>query len=187
VNDEAWARLTAVFVRYRTGDRAAAIEVYRPIAAALERFFAVRTGSVDDARDLTQATLLKMHLARDRYDAAQSLKTWVFTIASRALIDLWRAGKDKGPSAEAAADPDDLAGEFPSHGRILEYGDALAKALATLQPTDRTIVYLSGVEGLSMAEIAHALSISESAAKTRAHRSYVKLRALLGDEDHGRA
>jgi RNA polymerase sigma-70 factor (ECF subfamily) len=56
----------------------------------------------------------------------------------------------------------------------------LNKALAELKPIDRSIVYLYGVEGFSMAEIAQALSLTEGATKLRAHRAYHELRGLLG-------
>lgn len=182
-----WEKLSAAFVRYRRGDSAATEAVFAGIARPLERYFAVRTGSDEDARDLAQATLLKIHFARDRFDPARSLKTWVFTIASRILIDVWRGSKERATIGEAV-EPDDVAIDLPNHAELLEYSDALAQALAQLKPLDRSVVYLCGVEQMSIAEVAQAVDLTESAVKTRAHRAYARLRELLREEEtDGRA
>ena len=55
----------------------------------------------------------------------------------------------------------------------------LNNGLSALKPMDRSIVYLYGVEEFSMAEIAEIHSISEGAAKIRAHRAYQDLRKFL--------
>ena len=174
-----WATLTDWLLAYRSGDAAKARPLFEALTPVLRRYFLVRTGSREDADDLTQACLLKLHFARDRYDAEKALKTWVFTVASRCLIDHWRGGR------AAAGRVDEDPGEAPA-GALpvdvkLEYSEELAAALGQLKPVDRTIVYLYGVEELSMAEIARTVGLSEGATKVRAHRSYVKLRQLLGE------
>lgn len=55
----------------------------------------------------------------------------------------------------------------------------LNRALEGLKPLERSIVYLYGVEELSMAEIAKALGLTEGATKLRAHRAYQDLRKIL--------
>lgn len=141
----------------------------------------MRTGSNEDAADLAQACLLKLHFARDRYDPERSFKTWVFTVASRCLIDHWRSGKNhlKMDSLDGEGDAPELASPELPHDLRLEFNEELTLALGTLKPIDRTIVYLYGVEGLAMAEVAKTVGLSEAAVKVRAHRSYVKLRRLL--------
>ncbi len=61
----------------------------------------------------------------------------------------------------------------------LELTEDINQALLHLKPIDRSIVYLYGVEGFSMAEIAKTLSLTEGAVKLRAHRAYAELRKLL--------
>jgi RNA polymerase sigma-70 factor (ECF subfamily) len=172
-----WTELQSLFLRYRDGDAASTRPLFTAIQGALEGFFRVRLSSREDALDLTQATLLKVHLARDRFDAAQSLKTWVFTIARRCLIDHWRGADDE---IEPIADDFDPADSAISLDRRFQLNHDLAKALESLKPIDRMVVYLYGVEEMPMSEVASALGLTESAAKLRAHRSYKLLRPLLG-------
>lgn len=175
-----WDQLRVTFEAYRRGDQAAARAVFGEIERAVHGFYRARLGGGSpEVEDLTQVCLLKIHFGRDRFDATQSLKTWVFTIASRCLVDHWRK---LGKRQEASLDGE-LAEEIPEENLALdlrlEYHEGLERALSTLKPTDRSIVYLYGVEGLSMQEIAGAVGLSEGAVKVRAHRSYVKLREEL--------
>lgn len=172
-----WDSAVAHFLSYRnTGSVENYEALYQTLLPVLNRYFFSRTRSQETAEDLTQATLLKIHFSRDRFDPSQSFKTWLFTIASRTLIDLWRSHPaereiDTGES-ESIADSTDL------EGAVINQVD-LNVALKELKPIDSTIVYLYGVEGLSMAEIAKSLGMSENAVKLRAHRSYKRLRELI--------
>jgi RNA polymerase sigma-70 factor (ECF subfamily) len=179
-----WKPFEPLFGAYLAGDAAAARELFSAISKALRGYYRVRVGGAgrgpEDAEDLVQACLLKIHFARDRYDSSQSLKTWVFTIASRTLIDHWRGRSSEEELLEA---PGETSEEVPDEvlspeEKTLLHRD-LNQALATLKPIDRSIVYLYGVEGLSMAEIAATHSLTESAAKLRAHRAYKELRKVL--------
>lgn len=175
-----WDSLRTTFLAYRKGDQAAARLVFGEVEKALRGFYRARLGASSiEADDLTQICLLKLHFARDRFDGGQSLKTWVFTIATRCLIDHWRK---QGTRAEGSLDGElgeDIPEQNLPHDLKVEYHEGLEKAMATLKPTDRSIVYLYGVEGLSMQEIADTVGLTEGAVKVRAHRSYVKLREAL--------
>jgi RNA polymerase sigma-70 factor (ECF subfamily) len=133
-----------------------------------------------EAQDMTQTTLLKIHIGRNSYDSKFSLKTWVFTIAHRALIDHWRVGsKDKENLIEAPIDEEAHQLDGLNLEKLFEINDELQKALVKLKPLDRSIVYLYGVEGLSMNEIANIHATTEGSIKVRAHRAFHELRSLL--------
>jgi RNA polymerase sigma-70 factor, ECF subfamily len=186
-----WNEMERLFKAYLNLDAVATRQLFTLITKALEGFFRARmgagAGNVSDADDMVQATLLKIHFARDRFDPQQSLKTWVFTIASRSLIDHWRGaaqeaehfaqptGQDEDNPSEVDMAPSDL---LSPEQKTMLHGD-LNEALKKLKPTERSIVYLYGIEGLSMNEIAQALSLTESATKVRAHRAYVEMRKQL--------
>lgn len=168
-----WNRLQNLFEEYRNGNE----ECTQPLFSALEDillgFFRARMGNSSDYEDLTQVTLLKIHFARERFNQNQALKTWVFTIANRCLIDHWRGYK--------STEPIDTATEEVSYDIDIkaELTRDLNKALNTLKPIDRSIVYLYVVEEMTMQEIAKALGLTENAVKIRAHRSYAKMKEIL--------
>jgi RNA polymerase sigma-70 factor (ECF subfamily) len=181
-NQRKWKKLQFLFSKYLQNDASATGELFHGLMEALRGYFHVRIQSDEEAEDLLQTTLLKIHFARDRFDHNQSLKTWIFTIASRSLIDHWR-GYSSGHEG-GNQDFDEIIDSIPSQlldpAMKTELQRDLKKALEKLKPIDRSIVFLYVVEGFSMAEIGEALSITESAAKLRAHRAYKDLRSTLG-------
>jgi RNA polymerase sigma-70 factor, ECF subfamily len=181
----AWDELASAFQNYRCGDSTDTLRVFESLEKALIPFFMARLQSAELAEDLTQAALMKIHLARDAYDPGRSLKTWAFTIARNTLIDHWRGTDEESESLDEGLDSEDSPGlqiatadMDPERAALL--GQELKKSLASLKPMDRSIVYLSMVEGMSMAEIGEIWGLSEPATKVRAHRAYVELRKLLG-------
>jgi len=186
-NPTDWLQRQTQFLLYIDGQAEATRELFLSLMGVLKGYFEARIGRGGDAEDLVQATLLKIHFARDSFDRGQSLKTWVFTIASRTLIDHWRGSaheietirpSTEAPDAESLIDT--LPAEFLNPEQKTQLHGDLNRALETLKPIERSIVYLYGVEGLSMAEIAQIHGLSETAVKLRAHRAYSDLRKILG-------
>lgn len=174
-----WTELEERFTAYLSGDASATHALFFELQKLLHAYYRVRLPSLADAEDLAQVALLKIHFARDRYDRQKSLKTWVFTIASRTMIDHWRGSAGEAEPLREPETMDETPGGELDPALKAELHRDLNQALAGLKPIDRSIVYLYGVEGLSMAEIADALSISEGAAKVRAHRAYREMRKVL--------
>lgn len=75
-------------------------------------------------------------------------------------------------------------GTSPSH-RLLreELQERVRGALSALSPHDREVLVLRYLEGLTTAETASVLRLSEGAVKSRHMRAIVRLRALLDDFD----
>ena len=184
---ERWLKLRELFSSYLANDVSATRELFSELQKTLSAFFRARTRSNEDADELAQAALLKIHLGRDQFDLSRSLKTWVFTIANRSLIDHWRGLKTEPLDKTFQPDfEENLNAELASIAdpsirpdQRFEWNHDLRGALETLKPLDRSIVYLYAVEGFSMSEIAQTMGMTENAAKVRAHRSYHKLKEAL--------
>ncbi len=168
-----WKSLEGLFPGYLAGDLENTNLLFGALSKILEGFFRVRMSNESDREELIQVTLLKLHFARDRYDRKRSLKTWVFTIANRSLIDHWRGYKQT-----EELDIDRYEGSYREDIKF-EYSKDLGLALDKLKPIDQSIVYLYVVEEMTMAEIAKALKLTENAVKIRAHRSYAKMRETI--------
>ena len=103
-----------------------------------------------------------------------SREAWIFGIARNAALDELRK---RGRRANLEAEPVDEATPGPDEQaeRSLQLGE-IRRALTSLEPRERDLIALKFVGGLSNAEIARVLQISESNAGTRLHRAVDKLR-----------
>ena len=127
------------------------------------------------AEEVTATAFERAYRRRSRFDPSRGEpRAWLFGIARNAALDELRR---RGRQAELAADPIDES--RPAAGDGVERSElrvALAGALAELEPSERELVALKYFAGLSNAEIATVLGISESNAGTRLHRAMTKLR-----------
>jgi RNA polymerase sigma-70 factor, ECF subfamily len=78
------------------------------------------------------------------------------------------------PQDTAAPDADD-------HAELSLRREAVRAALGTLDGRERDLIALKFSGGLSNAEIATVLGLSETAASTRLHRTLTKLRKACDD------
>jgi RNA polymerase sigma-70 factor (ECF subfamily) len=99
-------------------------------------------------------------------------RAWLFGIARNAALDELRR---RGRHAELTSDPPDRAAEDQEELATLRID--LRRALAELAPRERELVALRFHAGLTHAEVARVLGISESNAQTLLHRTIQKLRS----------
>jgi RNA polymerase sigma-70 factor (ECF subfamily) len=157
----------------------------------------------DDAAvdDLVQLTLLKGHLARDRFvlpggDPDGAVQAWYFAIGRNVAMDFLRERyrgerrhAEPGPSGDglaelpdAAPDPEALGERVEHEAEILE---RVRGAIARLPEGQREVVELHKLRGMSMAEVAERLRVREGAVRVRAHRAYKTLARLLAAKELG--
>lgn len=189
------AGLHALMDRYLDGDARAFAALHAALAPRLTAFLVHLVRDPTAAADLVQATWLKAHLARARFqvpgaDADGAVQAWYFTIARNLAVDHLRAQgrerrrRDDGdPARDAVAE---IASDAPSAEDVRvsaaeaeEIASRVRDALAQLPAAQREIVELHKFHGLSMAEIAARLQIREGAARVRAHRAYKALARWL--------
>lgn len=140
------------------------------------------------AEDLFQQTFLHVHRARASYDSERSFASWVFGIASN-------LGKDevkhrvRRPGDVNWTAPEEATGGAPGSTDaemqllVQERSARVEAALGKLPDSQREVIILHKVEGLSFPEIANALVEQVEAVKARAFRGYRSLRKLLAEED----
>ena len=127
------------------------------------------------AEEVTAAAFERAYRKRSRFDRRRGEpRAWLFGIARNAALDELRR---RGRYAELAAEPEDLA-TVPAveSAERNERRLALNAGLSALAPRDRELIALKFFAGLTNAEIAAVLSITESNAGTRLHRAVTKLR-----------
>lgn len=152
------------------------------VRAVYERFsgpvYAVAVSVLGDrelAADAVQEVFVRAWRAADRYDPGQELAPWLFTIARRVAIDLWRSRR-RTPVRPLDDDavvqlPPDLAAMWEAH--------QVRSAVDRLPPEEREIVGLSHFGQLSHAEIAARLGVPLGTVKSRSYRAHRRLAEWL--------
>jgi RNA polymerase sigma-70 factor (ECF subfamily) len=168
----------------RAGEPGAQAQIYELLApgvfALIRRIVGVRAV----AEDLFQDTMIAVFEQLDHYRGEAPLGAWAGKIAlSRSLMFLrspWhRARLSFGSLAEVEA-------ALPLIDRSLPGPDPelldVERALSSLTPTARTVVWLYEVEGWSHEEIAHGFGRTVSFSKSQLARAHQRLRAWFEPE-----
>jgi RNA polymerase sigma-70 factor (ECF subfamily) len=127
------------------------------------------------AEDITAQAFERAYRRRRTFDRRRGEeRAWLFGIARNAALDeLRRRRRLASLVAEPAASEE---AEAVDDADVALRRTAVRAALAQLSARDREIVALKFHAGLSNADLARVLGISESAAGTRLHRVMEKLR-----------
>jgi RNA polymerase sigma-70 factor (ECF subfamily) len=127
------------------------------------------------AEDVTATAFERAYRRRTHYDARRgSARAWLFGIARNAALDELRR---RGRQAALTAEPVDARSVVAVHSsEQSELRLLLAGALGELEARERELIALKFFAGLSNAEIARVLGITESNAGTKLHRIVNKLR-----------
>src|ERR671916_2774143 len=183
---------------------AAALEQYRP---ALIGHCYRMLGSVVDAEDAVQESMLRAWKAIDRFKEQSSLKTWLYRIATNVCLDsISSVGRQRMRPLETSAQPgvvsDDMAlpkrprehwvepipdaaalpaeaDSDPEERAILRESIRLAfvAALQYLPPRQRAVLLLTQVLNWSAAEAAEGLDMSVAAVNSALQRARATLEA----------
>jgi len=170
-----------LIARWKRGDQRAATDIVDRHAQALARFAA--THGVRDAVDeLVQDTFVRAFNSLDRFRADSSLRTWLFTILKRLVLDRRRAERRARPQVEL------------NEGHALQEFDALdgmvadetllrvRQAVAHLSPLQREVFMLRVSEGLPYTEIAKVVGSTEGACRVHYHNAMRAVKEYVSDD-----
>lgn len=142
-----------------------------------------------EAEDVLQETFISAFRALPRFEGRSQLGTWLYRIAyNAALMRLRKRRVRTEPLDEpGVADGVDLTPRQFADWSTLpdkmllgrELRDSLNAALLTLPESLRSVFVLRDIEGLSTAETAAALGLTETNVKVRLHRARLALREKL--------
>lgn len=178
VDDGARSRADDAMERYADGDESAFATLYDEVAPRLLRFTARQLRSVAAAEDVVQQAFLQIHLARGQFTRGAAVLPWAYAIARRLVIDLTRrrGHEELRPMAGDAAAPSPAAGADDALDAKRSEA-SLGQDLLRLPRAQREAFEIVKLEGLSIAESAEVLGITQGMVKIRAHRATVALRA----------
>ena len=174
--------LEQVMMRYQNADPAAAELLVDLLSPQLYFFFSSQMGNRAEADDMLQEVWLRIHRVRHTYRPGEPLLSWVYAIARRVRIDNYRRRhRIAGREVSTGVLPEVRMDEPPS--RKLP---SFAELVAPLPESQREVLTMLKVSGLSIDEVARATSSTAGAVKQKVHRAYHRLRALLEDAKQAR-
>jgi RNA polymerase sigma-70 factor (ECF subfamily) len=167
--------LDRLMERYQQADPDAPHALVVALSPALLRFFRSQLASQQQADDLLQETWMRIHRVRHTYRPGEPVLRWVYAIARRVRIDGYRRER-RITVHEIAMDvlPEPPA-QVEQRGPLPAFGELVAE----LPDSQREVLTLLKVGGLSLEEVARATSSTVGAVKQMAHRGYQRLRDLL--------
>jgi RNA polymerase sigma-70 factor (TIGR02960 family) len=182
----------------RAGDRDAFAALTGPHRAELLVHCYRMLGSLQDAEDALQETLLSAWLGLEGFEGRSSVRTWLYRVATNRCLNLLRSSSRRphaqaqvaAPAVGAPGDvlwlqpfPDvlleDLPDRVPGPEARYESREAISLAFVTavqlLPPTQRAVLLLRDVLGYRAREVAELLGTSEEAVTSALKRARAAL------------
>jgi RNA polymerase sigma-70 factor (ECF subfamily) len=161
--------------RYQQADPEAPADLINALSPALLRFFRSQSASREQADDLLQETWMRIHRVRHTYRPGEPVLPWVYAIARRVRVDGYRRSR-RVTMHETAMEILPEIPQSPERPTSLPDFETL---MAAPPETQREVITMLKVGGLTLEEVARATSSTVGAVKQKAHRAYDTLRTLL--------
>src|SRR6266513_1227091 len=167
--------------RWKAGDSRAATELVRRHADGLARF-AASAGEGEEIEELVQDTFVRAFASLDAFRGESSLRTWLFTIERRLMLDRRRA--ERRSRETVPVEESDHVSEYGALDGLIaeEAQERVRKSLESLSPTQREVFMLRVQQGLSYKEIAEVVGSTEGAARVHYHNAIRTVKEFLKDE-----
>jgi RNA polymerase sigma-70 factor, ECF subfamily len=174
------ASLETLLEGYQQADAQATTELICRLSPNLLRFFLAQESTRTEAEDLLQNTWLRRHKARHTYRMGAPVLPWVFAIAKRVRVEGYckRRRIQQYEIAMEKVPKDSRQQESPRVEAL-----TFESLIADLPDSQREVLTMLKMNGLSLDEVARATSSSLGAVKQKASRAYAKLRALSSTSD----
>ena len=170
----------------QAGQQAAFTEIMRRYRDPVYRLVRGYIGDADDALDVTQDIFAAAFQNLARYDRTRPLRPWLSRIAINKCRDWNRRARVRrmisfftpGSASTIEAIVDDAPGAETATGARMELS-RVEGAITRLPPPLREALLLRTIEGLSQAEAAEALGVTEKTVETRLYRARKNLSEIL--------
>ncbi len=160
---------------------------WRPFVAAVRAFVAKRVRA-EDAEDVAQDVLLRLHTSAASLRDRGAAQAWVFGVARRTVADYHRRRYRREPELARDVDVNEVptASEAPGFASFDGDHDVHEEVLSWLRPLvdelsdrDREVLLLADFGDLTQREVAGRLGISLSGTKSRVQRARTRLAQAL--------
>ncbi len=167
--------------RARSGDDGALDTLLRRVQPRVYRWALVRTGSPDDADDVSQAVLLTLHRKLDDFQGRSRFTSWLYRMTMNEAIDSLRARAARermreGVAAERRPPTGPPGVEEVTDARLVE----LVRTFFTELPErQRQVFDLVDLQGLGPSEVAEMLEMNRSTVRVHLFRARRAIRRRI--------
>jgi RNA polymerase sigma-70 factor (ECF subfamily) len=168
--------------RWKSGDSRAATQLVGRHSQALARF-AASAGEREGIEELVQDTFVRAFASLDSFRGESTLRTWLFTIERRLMLDRRRA--ERRSKETVPVEDSDHVSEYGALDSLIaeEAQEKVRLSLDALSPTQREVFTLRVQQGLSYKEIAQVVGSTEGAARVHYHNAIRTVKEFLKDEE----
>jgi RNA polymerase sigma-70 factor (ECF subfamily) len=181
-----------LIVRMQAGDSTAVEELSTTYGPRIHQLAFRYLKNWEDAEEVTQDVLLKVHRKIDAFRGDAALSSWIYRITFNTAMSRLRTSRFSRPLEVQAQEPSehsDRSSMDPADwtsladDRVLrsEMRGRLIEALRHLPEVYRIPVILRDIHGLSTAEASAVLRVKSQTLKSRLHRGRLILREHLAD------
>jgi len=175
--------LSALIRGAKAGDEAAFEGLVRRHYEQIYRWALARTGDRDEADDVTQETLVRLHRHIGSFDGRSAFSTWLYQVTRSAAADLYRkrsrrerlALKVKHESPAVAIDPREDE-ETTDERRA---SDLVKTFLEKLSERQREIFDLVDLQGFSTVEVSAMLKMEPVTVRSHLFRARKAIRRRI--------
>jgi RNA polymerase sigma-70 factor (ECF subfamily) len=181
----------ALIRRAQGGDMGAFTELVQRHDKAVLALAARYVNNAEDAKDIFQEVLIKVHRGLPAFQFRSEFATWIHRITVNTCLSHTSRSKenrhvplnDERRDGRGHADGEDLqsdSNESPdSRAERRDMADQIRNALQGLSPQQRMVFVLRHYEGHSLSEIAHVLRCTEGTVKRYLFMATRRMRAQL--------
>ena len=166
---------------YRNGDQSAFLQLVQRYQTRLYGYLMRMVNNSEIAEDCFQETFLRVHRKAHTYRSGGTFKRWLYTIATRTVIDRLRHDGRRPPTDPLEFDAPNYPNAFdPSEDAVrAELRQTVLSALETLPPRQRAVLVLAYYQGHTYPEVAEIMGCSLGTVKTHMSRALKKLSTQL--------
>lgn len=167
-----------------TPEEAQLSALFRQLYPQLCRFLAVLLGDRALAQDVAQEAFTRLHRHGVKRLPPEAARLWLFRVARNLALNERKQRRVRGRLLASIAGWFRGASDSPAEALVVAEASQQASArLRALPEHQRAALLLRELEGLSYADIARILGVSEDKVRIDLHRARTALRAELPDAE----
>ena len=165
------------------GDRQAFQVLYKSCYPLIQRYILLFEPSPSILDELTQDVFVRIWEKRDRLEAVESFKGYLFLVTRNVVFNFIRALKVRQKVKELDESSSPPVNDLENELLFKQYYEIALQAMNKLPPGRRKVLKMSIDDGLSLDEIATELKISRSGVKKQLYAATAYVRQYL--QEHG--